>query len=194
MTHADEVPDACPETVVGELAPAPRMRDGSIVENAAEEVDEDCDNDDQTEDTAGPDATGLMRLGVGARVRRSDFKEVGALVRVRADKGDAGGGSAGISVAVERDGGRLASSLIFRLGLLLHGLFGLGLGCVSGKIVLVFEVRVALSGSFVDGFRLVNVGTAGRSSGVLKNQLAPTALQIHRFETVYRISRRIPGA
>ena len=69
MTHADEVPDACPETVVGELAPAPRMRDGPVVENAAEEVHEDGDDHDQTEDAAGPDATGLMRLGVGARVR-----------------------------------------------------------------------------------------------------------------------------
>ncbi|KAI6766987.1 hypothetical protein HG531_011347 [Fusarium graminearum] len=156
------------------------MSDGAVVEDAAEEVDEHGDDHDETKDAARPNATGLVRLGVGASVRRPDFKEVGALVRVRANKGDAGRSRARISVAVERDGGRLASALVLGLGLLLHGLFGLGYGRVSGRIVvLVFKGGVALGGSLVDGFRLVNVGAAGGSAGVLKDQLAASALQVH---------------
>lgn len=155
------------------------MGDSAVVEDAAEEVDEHGNDHDQTEDATGTNATGLMRLSVGASVRRSNFKEIGALVRVRADKRDSCGGRTGVSVAVERDGSRFASSFVFGLGLLLYGLFGLGDGRVSGRVVLVFDVRVALGGAFIDGFRLVNVKTAGRSPGILKHQLATTALQVH---------------
>lgn len=39
VTHADEAPDAGPEAVVGKLAPTAGMGYGSVVEDAAEEVD-----------------------------------------------------------------------------------------------------------------------------------------------------------
>lgn len=148
----------------------------SVVEDAAEEVHEHRDHDDESEDAAWADATGLMWLCVGACVRGSDLKEIGAFVWVCADKGDAGRGRGWVSIAVERNGRRLASSLVLWLRFLLSGLLGFRNGRVSRQVVLILEVRVALGGSFVDRFRLVDVGAARRAPCVLKNQLATTAL------------------
>lgn len=132
----------------------------SVVEDAAEEVHEHRDHDDESEDAAGTDATGLVRLCVGACVRGSDLKEIGALIWVCTDKGDAGRGRGRVSVAVERNGRRLASSLVLWLRFLLSGLLRFRNGCVSRRVVLILEVRVELGGSFVDRLRLVDVGAA----------------------------------
>lgn len=86
------------------------MRNGAVVEDAAEHVHEHGDDEDQSEYASGPDATGLVRLRVGASICGAGFEEVGAFVGVDADKRDGRGGSR-IPIAQERYRGRLPPGL-----------------------------------------------------------------------------------
>ena len=86
-TNLDKAPDARPEAVIRQLPPAAGVRHGALVEDAADEVDEQRNEEDDAEDAAGADATGLVRLDAGAGMQGPHAEEVGALVG-RVDKRD----------------------------------------------------------------------------------------------------------
>lgn len=112
-TYRDEVPDTCPETVVWQLPPAAGVVHIAVVEDAAGKVNDDGDDNDDGEDTTGAHAAGLVRLHAGTSMLRAHHKQVGALVRVGADKGDGGCRTDGVAVAPKSKGGRLSASVIF---------------------------------------------------------------------------------
>jgi len=66
--YLDKTPDARPETVVRQLSPATGMRNGTLVENASDDVDQDRDEENDGEDAARTNTAGLVRLGGRAGV------------------------------------------------------------------------------------------------------------------------------
>lgn len=86
------------------------MRNGAVVEDAAEDVHKHGNDENQPKHTSGPDATGLVRLRVGTGICGASFEEVRAFVGIDADKRDGRGGSR-ISIAQERYCGRLPPGL-----------------------------------------------------------------------------------
>ena len=91
------------------------MGDGPVVEDTAQDVYQDGDDEDKTKNTTRTDATRLVRFGVCAGVDGTRFKEVGALVRIGADKGDTGLRTSWIAIAEEGDDGGLTSDGGIRL-------------------------------------------------------------------------------
>lgn len=67
-THANETPNAGPQAVVGQLSPTAGVGNGPVVEYAAQEVNEYRNQEDEPEDAAGADTTGLVWLSMGARM------------------------------------------------------------------------------------------------------------------------------
>lgn len=83
--HLDKVPDPSPHAVVGQLPPSPGVRHISLIKYASQEIDDESDYDNYEEHSGGA-YTLLGGLGTCARIARAELKEVGALVRVGADK------------------------------------------------------------------------------------------------------------
>lgn len=147
-THSDKAPDAGPEAVVGELAPAAGVGNGPVVAHAADGVDEHGDDEDEAKDASGPDVARLVRLRARAGVYRPGLEEVGALVWVCADKGKGRLRAARVAVAEERDDGRLGALLrrlvlVAGAGLLLTAALGRGLALAAGRSVFVSQHELA---------------------------------------------------
>ena len=183
-SYLDKTPDARPQAIVGQLPPPAGVRNGALVEDAADDVDQDGDEEDDGEDAARPHAARLVGLGAGAGVLRADLEEVGALVRVGADKGE-GRRRVRVVVAEEGDGGGFVAEglrllLFFLLFLLLVLVFvvvlvlGAALGIVFLLLLVVVVVVVLVSRALVDTGALVLAGGAAwRSARVLEDELAP---------------------
>lgn len=193
-THRDGAPDARPQGVVGQLAPAARVRDGPLVEDAAEDVDEHGDEEDDGEDAARPDGPGRVRLDARAGVVRAHLEEVGALVRVGAHERRRRLRVQRVVVAQERNGRRLApSSRRRRCCCCLRWRRGRGPGGRGGDerragavhpVLLVFILVVFVLRAIVDGCAggalvvLVGIRATGRAAGVLEDELAASRGQM----------------
>lgn len=112
--YLDESAYARPHAVVGQLSPAPRVRDIALVEDAAEEVYQDGDDPDDREDGTRPDSL-LCGLGGYAGGFREDLEMVGTLFGIGAYEGRGGLGGQRVFVAVEGDYCRFASGFGFCL-------------------------------------------------------------------------------
>lgn len=144
------------------------MRDRSLVEDAADEVYRQEDEEDDGEDATRPNATGLVRLDACAGVLRADLEEVGALVG-RVDEGHGRVGADRVAVAEECEGGRLSPRL---------SLFPRGHARLPARVVVVDVMLEQLAATRRDValVEVVDVRT-GRAAAVLEDQLAAAGRQ-----------------
>lgn len=77
------------------------MGNGPVIKDTTEDIDQDGDDEDDSKDAAGSDATGLMWFGVSAGMDGSSLEEVGAFVGIGSNKGDGGLRSSWVSIAEE---------------------------------------------------------------------------------------------
>lgn len=75
--YGDKTGNAGPQGVVGQLFPASLVHDGALVNASSDDVDEHCYQDDDAEDTRGPE---LLFCGFNAAAsgRGAGFEDVGA--------------------------------------------------------------------------------------------------------------------
>lgn len=133
--YLDETADSRPHAVVWQLSPTSGVRYVPLVEDAAEEVDEDGDHADDGENGGRADAL-FGGFGAYAGCCGKDFEVVGTFFRVGTDKGYGGFLREGVFVAVEGDeGGFLASRfLIVFIVVIPEGLsFSFGLFGVAAR-------------------------------------------------------------
>lgn len=77
------------------------MGNGPVIKDTTEDINQDGDDEDDSEDAAGTDATGLMRFGVSACVNGSSLEEVGAFIRISSDEGEGGLRRSWVSITEE---------------------------------------------------------------------------------------------
>lgn len=95
------MPNARPETIIGQLPPTPRVGDRALVDNTTSKVDHDSDEEDDGKNTARPYTTGLGWLNAGAGMLAAYDEQICAFVWVGADKRHERSGVDTFAVAAE---------------------------------------------------------------------------------------------
>lgn len=128
-THRDKVPDTGPETVIWQLPPATCIFYIPVVKYTSRKVDDNGNHNNDTKDTSRAHASWLVRLDASTRMLGAHDEQIGAFIRVGANKRDGSCRADRVAVASEGEGSGLSAEIVFLDG---HGIERAGVAFAVG--------------------------------------------------------------
>lgn len=132
------------------------MRYGSVVANTTDGIHQNGDDENQSKHAAWPDTPRFMWLGLRAGMDRASLKEIGALVRVGANKRKRSLRACRLAVAEERNSCRLSPLLLITFAIV--GIQSFNFVRVTvGAVVVGIQIAAALVGLGSAAWRAINI-------------------------------------